>query len=81
MNNIIMLEDNKGEFVCYNLIEKFNGSHENSVIETENKQVKSICIKPSGVFLRLIEKGYHFSDGKNKLAIEVITEYTNNDCN
>ena len=81
MNNIIMLEDNKGEFVSYNLIEKFNGSHENSVIETENKQVKSICIKPSAVFLRLIEKGYNFSDGKNKLAIEVITEYTNNDCN
>ena len=76
-----MLGDDKGGYVSYSLIEKTNVIFEKSVNETENKQVKSICIKPSEIFLRLIQKGYNFSDGKSKLAIEVITEYKNNDCN
>lgn len=79
--NTIMLGDDKGGYVSYSLIEKTNVIFEKSVNETENKQVKSICIKPSEIFLKLIQKGYNFSDGKNKLAIEVITEYRNNDCN
>lgn len=79
--NTIFLCDDKGGFVSYALIEKTNVIYEKSANETEKKQVKSVCIKPSEVFLRLIEKGYNFYDGKNKLAIEVITEFRDNDCN
>lgn len=79
--NAIMLDDDKGGFVSYTLIDKTRVIFEKFVNDTEIKQVKSVCIKPSEVFLRLIEKGYNFSDVKSKLAIEVITEYRNKDCN
>lgn len=69
--SVVNLTYEDGSFIFCSLIDSMEISY--SV-----EEVEAIDIRPSRLFMRLIEEGYDFREGKNALAIKLISEEMGN---